>query len=256
MKHNFLKKSRYLAVGVLAALALTACGGGSNNDTQSNAGTKQEAGTKEEAKGLSVVSKLIMYNSQDGSVVATQKFEYDAEGNQIKSIAVLPDGTEKVYEIKREYDADGNVVKQITVDAEGNETSVQEKEYNADGTVTTKSYSIGKLSNESVANEDGQTISSISYNISTGEVASETKYTYGSNGHVSKRETTSNGTTTVITNEYEEKDGLVVSSKAMANGAEVSHTEYEYDADGNKTKEKTYSGDTLTQELEYITIEK
>ena len=129
-------------------------------------------------------------------------------------------------------------------------------QYNADGTVTTKSYSIGKLSNESVANEDGQTISSISYNISTGEVASETKYTYDSNGHVSKQETTSNGTTTVITNEYEEKDGLVVSSKAMANGAEVSHTEYEYDADGNKTKEKTYSGDTLTQELEYITIEK
>ena len=141
MKNNLLKKSSYFAVSLLLALAITACGSTTNDESVNNSDTQQQIETQQEhneeqqKERITVLSKENIYNMMDKALVVTYEYKYDKDGKQIEKTENYTDG--RMYTIKSEYDANGNAISKF-VSKDGIVDSIEKRVYNADGSSVIK----------------------------------------------------------------------------------------------------------------------
>ena len=124
-----MKKWLTLLIALVLTLGLTACGADSSSDREDDPKPSHHTkdGDPSQSLGDWRMTGKTDFNA-DGSISRKIKYEYDANGNEIKRTSFAPDGSMYWWN-EYEYDAQGNQIKLTQFEPDGSINNWTEYEY-------------------------------------------------------------------------------------------------------------------------------
>ena len=228
-----------------ALFVLSACTKISPETTNSTDDAKAEeieSPANDSSSDVWVKTKQTRYNS-DGTIDSYTVYEYDSNGNQIKSTYNDSDGNRtRLYE----YNSAGQETKCNTYNANGDLTVLSECEYDSRGNLIKRMLYTSNTYDEYEYDSDGNMIKQM-FHLPDGSVRDWYEYAYDSNRDMIKEICHTEVGDYIYLYEYEyDSDGNLIkraefipSEPDNENSERIpsSLSEYEYDSNGNQIKE-------------------
>lgn len=199
--------------------------------------------------------KSTNYDLAEGGINGWVEISYDANGNEIKGAAYsVVDGSTYISQ-EFNYDAEGNLVKEVRYSSDGSIEVVVEYTYDANGnkikTTEPQDYWI-----EYSYDANGRLIKEEEYEFGYAECCSSVEYTYDANGNLKKRTEYYEGSVDGWTEYSYDANGKLIKGtdfNLYEDGVTVEESSviYEYDSNGNVIKQSAIEDGYTLSRIEY-----